>query len=619
MIKKLLSGNEAIAEGALESGVEVVTGYPGTPSSELILYLTEIVKKEDLKIYVEWSVNEKVAIDVATAAAWSGKRVLVTMKMAGLNVASDTLINIAYKGVKGGMVLYVADDPDTHAGCTEQDSRYYSFLSSVPMLDPCDPADAKRLTKIAFEISEKVQMPIILRSTTNISHTMGVVELYSHSKLLKPFNFKKNPKNYTTILANRLNQHELLLEKLKKVKELYNKFNVNHLELKNKYGVIASGVSWAYVQEIINNFELDLSTLKIDSENPWPEEKVREMIQHVDAILVIEEQESIVENMVKKTMVNMKRLIPILGKESDIFPRVGEYNMDIVLQALSKFTNKELRFKKNIQLDMSKIKSYKPVRPLSFCAGCPHRATYYIINKAIKKLGFKKEDVIVTGDIGCTSLGVYKPLEILWTEVTMGASIGLAHGFKIAGAPNYVIATLGDSTFFHSGIQPLIDSMQHSSDLTVIVMDNRWTSMTGFQPNPNTGLDIFYKSANSVSISKIAEAIGAFTITISPFEVKKSIDIVAETIIKKGLKVIISKEECMLQKMRFENKKHFYYINPEKCISCGACMKNLFCPAILFDKGKYYINQTLCAGCGVCAQICPVMAIELGGGEVNDI
>jgi indolepyruvate ferredoxin oxidoreductase alpha subunit len=254
VINKLLSGNEAVAEGALESGVEVVTGYPGTPSSELIPFLADIVKKENLKVYVEWSVNEKVAFDVATAGAWSGKRALITMKMAGLNVASDTLINIANKGVKGGMVIYVTDDPGTHAGCTEQDSRFYSFMSLVPILDPSDPMDAKKLTKIAFEASEKIQIPIILRSTTNVSHTMGLVECDNYSSSLKRFEFKKDAQNYTTILADRVNQRRLLLKKHVEVLELFDKFNLNQLDIKNNFGVIASGVSWTYLQEIINYF-----------------------------------------------------------------------------------------------------------------------------------------------------------------------------------------------------------------------------------------------------------------------------------------------------------------------------------------------------------------------------
>jgi len=609
VIKKLLSGNEAVAEGALESGVEVVTGYPGTPSSELIPFLADIVKKENLKVYVEWSVNEKVAFDIATAAAWSGKRVLVTMKMAGLNVASDTLINIANKGVKGGMVIYVTDDPGTHAGCTEQDSRFYSLISLVPILDPSDPMDAKKLTKIAFEASEKIQIPIILRSTTNVSHTMGIVECDNYSSSLKRFEFKKDAQNYTTILADRINQRKLLLKKHIEVLELFDKLNLNQLDIKNNFGVIASGVSWTYLQEIINYFGLELSTLKIDSENPWPENKVEKMIQNVEKILVIEEQEPITEIMVKKTMAKMKKIVPVLGKEDGTLSRVGENNTENVVSAVSKLIDRKLEFEKNIQLDRNEVKFYKSENNLTFCAGCPHRATYYIINKAIKKLGFKQDEIIVTGDIGCTSLGVYKPLEILWTEVTMGASIGLAHGFKISGATKPVIATLGDSTFFHSGIPPLINAMQHGCDLTVIVLNNLWTSMTGFQPNPNTGLGLFGKPSNVISISKITEAIGAFTVTISPFEVEKSIDIVAKTISKKGVKVIISKEECVLQKMRHGSKNIPYYIDQEKCIKCDACIKNISCPAII-DNNEYFIDKNICTGCGICAQICPVNAIK---------
>ena len=610
MIKKLLSGNEAVAQGALESGVEVVTGYPGTPSTEVIPFLAETIEKENIKIYIEWSTNEKVAFDVATAAAWSGKRALVTMKMAGLNVASDTLVNIVNKGVKGGMVIYVTDDPGTHAGCTEQDSRFYSFMSLVPVLDPSDPMDTKKLTKIAFEISEKMQIPIIVRSTTNVSHTMGIVECDNYSSSLKRFEFKKDAQNYTTVLADRVNQRKLLLKKHVEVLELFDKFNLNQLDIKNNFGVIASGVSWTYLQEIINYFGLELSTLKIDSENPWPENKVEKMIQNLKKILVIEEQEPIIEILIKKTMANMKKIIPVLGKEDGTLSRVGENNTENVVSAVSKLIDRKLEFETNIALDRNEVKPCKSESNLTFCAGCPHRATYYIINKAIKKLGFKQDEVIVTGDIGCTSLGVYKPLETLWTEVTMGASIGLAHGFKISGATKPVIATLGDSTFFHSGIPPLVNAIQHGSDLTVIILDNLWTSMTGFQPNPNTGKNLFGKPSNTITISRITEAIGAPTIIIKPFEVEKSINIVAETISKKGVKVIISKEECVLQKTRHGSEHLPYYIDQEKCIKCGACLKNTFCPAIIKDNNQYFIDNNVCTGCGICAHICPSNAIR---------
>jgi indolepyruvate ferredoxin oxidoreductase, alpha subunit len=606
---KLLTGNEAVAQGALESGVEIVTGYPGTPSSEVIPYLAHIVKKENLKVYAEWSTNEKVAFDIATAAAWSGKRSLVTMKMAGLNVASDTLINIANKGVKGGMVIYVTDDPGTHAGCTEQDSRFYSFLSLVPILDPCDPMDTKKLTQIAFEISEKIQVPIIVRSTTNVAHTTGIVECNGYPSFQKSFKFEKDIPSYTTVLADRESQRESLINKNLEVLNLFEDLNLNSLNIKNNFGVIASGVSWAYLQEIINYFALELTTLKIDSENPWPESKVTQFIENVEKILVLEEQEPIVESMLKKTMVNIKRLVPVLGKEDGTLSRVGENNMENTTMAVSKLIGKELKFKEKIQIDLKENKSNQSGKTLTFCAGCPHRATYYIINKAIKKIGFKQDEVIVTGDIGCTSLGVYKPLETLWTEVTMGASIGLAYGFKISGAKKPVIATLGDSTFFHSGIQPLINAIQYGCNLTVVILDNFWTSMTGFQPNPNTGLDLFGKPTNKISISSLTEAIGALTTTIYPFELAKSIDIVAETIAKKGVKVIISREECTLQKIRHVENITPYYIDDEKCIKCGVCLNNTHCPAIGYDNEEYYIDKNICTGCGLCAYSCPVNAI----------
>ena len=608
---KLLTGNEAVAQGALEAGVDVVTGYPGTPSSEVIPFLVDIVKQNNLKVYTEWSINEKVAFDIATAVAWSGKRALVTMKMAGLNIASDTLINMANKGVKGGMVIYVTDDPGTHAGCTEQDSRFYSLLSFIPIVDPSDPMDTKKLVKIAFEVSEEVQIPVIVRSTTNVAHTTGIVEcddFHPYSSENK-FEFKKDIPNYTTILADREKQRRQLIEKNLKVLKLFEKYNLNQLNLKSNLGVIASGVSWAYLQEIINYFNLDLTTLKIDSENPWPESQVFNFINNVDKILVLEEQEPIVELLLKKSMVNAKKLVPVFGKEDKIVSRVGENNIENISKAISKYIGKELKFKDKIEIDLGESETDKPKKSLTFCAGCPHRATYYIINKAIRKLGYKNDEVIVTGDIGCTSIGVYKPLETLWTEVTMGASIGLAYGFNLAGNTKPIIATLGDSTFFHSGIQPLINAVQYGCDLTVVVLDNFWTAMTGFQPNPNTGIDLFGKTTNRINIASLINAIGAETITINPFEVEKSIEIMVDTIGKKGVKVIISKEECALQKFRNTKTTSYYYIDREICTKCGLCLKHTSCPAIGFDNKEYYIDKNACTGCGLCAYICPFNAI----------
>lgn len=608
-MKKLLSGNEAVAQGALESGVEVVTGYPGTPSSEVIPFLAGIVKKEELKTHVEWSVNEKVAFDIATAAAWAGKKSLVTMKMAGLNVASDTLINIVNKGVQGGMVVYVTDDPGTHAGCTEQDSRFYSFLALVPILDPSDPMDSKRIIKLAFDISEEIKIPIIVRSTTNVAHTMGIVECNDYSTTKKEFAFKKDIPNYTTISGDRETQRTILIDKFSKVLELFNRNGLNPFNVKNRLGVIASGVSWAYLQEIVQYFDLEITTLKIDSVNPWPENQVNQFIQKVNKILVLEEQEPILEIMLKKTMVDSKRIVPVLGKEDGTLPRVGENNLENISKAVSKLIGKELKFKEKISIDPEDDRKQPNKKNLTFCTGCPHRATYFIINKAIRKLGFKRDEIIVTGDIGCTSIGVYKPLETIWTEVTMGASIGFAYGFKIAGAEKPVIATIGDSTFFHSGIQPLINAVQYDCDLTVVVLDNSWTSMTGFQPNPNTGVDLFGKPTKKISIVSLTEAMGIPTTIINPFALEDSINTITEAIMQKGVKVIVSKEECTLQKLRHTERDTPYYINLELCTKCGSCLINTSCPAISYTNDEYHIDASTCTACGLCAYICPVNAI----------
>jgi len=534
---------------------------------------------------------------------------MVTMKMAGLNVASDTLINIAYKGVTGGLVVYVSDDPGTHAGCTEQDSRYYSLLSRVPILDVSDPQDAKELVKFAFEASEKIQIPIILRSTTNVAHTMGVIDQEPYKKNERPFAFSKNIPVYTTILADRESQHHAIFEKHERFSQLLESQGYNPISLKEKLGVIASGVSWTYLTEAVKLFSLDISTLKIDCENPFPSGKVIQMLEHCDKILVLEEQDPIVENMVKQTMVDCGKIVPLLGKHSGTCSRVGEYNFEIVKAALNELLDTQLLLPEENGTEPEPEPVAK--RNLTFCVGCQHRSTYYIIGKAVRKAGFKQDEVIVTGDIGCTSLGVFKPLETLWTETTMGASVALAHGFKSAGADKPVIATLGDSTFFHSGFAPLVNAVQHRSDLTVIVLDNSWTAMTGFQPNPNTGKNALKQEAQRISVVQLVEALGVPYEIIHPYEMKESIKTVAEMIVKPGVKVIISQEECALQRVRKTGKQEVFTVDPVKCKNCLTCIRTFACPAIRAGEDHPVIDRAMCIGCGACADVCPFGAIEV--------
>ncbi len=606
--EELLLGNEAVAEGALDSCVDVVTGYPGTPSSETIQYLAKKVETDGLSTYVEWSVNEKVAIDTATAAAWAGKRSLVTMKAPGLNVASDTLMNIAYKGVKGGMIVYVADDPGMHAGCTEQDSRFFSFLSSLPILEPSYPAEAKQFTKIGFELSEKLALPVILRLTTNVAHAFGNVPLSKRRKIHRDFQFKKDLATYTTILADRLNQHDDLFKKIERARGLIDDYGLNPLTLKSRLGAVASGVSWTYLEEAIQTFGLDLSTLKVDCENPWPREKAQSMLSRVDQILVLEEQEPIVETLLKKTVAEAGKFVRVIGKEDGTMPRVGEYTFELIACGLSQLTGRKLALS---GIEPNRIKPVTMKRTLTFCPGCPHSASYYIANRAIAKARLSRNEVIVTGDIGCTSMGVFKPLETPWTEVTMGASIGLAHGFKVAGAQGTVVATLGDSTFFHAGVPALVNAIQNGSDITVIVLDNGWTAMTGLQPNPTSGRTALGKKVAPIAIAKITEALGAQTVEINPFQITDSIETVASTIKKRGVKVIVSKGECALQSSRYEREKpHIPRVAEEKCKACGVCVTTFYCPAIIAHNKAFHIDDSTCVACGACLQVCPFNAIE---------
>ena len=351
----------------------------------------------------------------------------------------------------------------------------------------------------AFELSEEMSIPIIVRTTTNVSHTIGVVECGGYKERKSEFGFKKNIPVYTTVRAPRQEQHHALINKHEELLKLLEEEGYNHLELKGKTGVIASGVSRQYLKEAITNFDLDISILELDSILPFAKEKVKALLNHVDKVLILEEQEPIVETLVKKEASGMKKEIEFFGKEEGVLSRVGENNFEIVVEALAKVTGMDIGFDREIDFDQEEINKNKKSRSLYFCPGCQHMASYFIINEAIRKMKYKSDEVIVTGDIGCTSLGVFKPVETIWTEVTMGASIGMAHGFVVSGSPRPVIAVLGDSTFFHSGISPLINAVHHGIDLTVIVFDNSWTCMTGFQPNPNSGENVLKQKTKKIS------------------------------------------------------------------------------------------------------------------------
>ncbi|PIP13195.1 MAG: indolepyruvate ferredoxin oxidoreductase subunit alpha [bacterium (Candidatus Stahlbacteria) CG23_combo_of_CG06-09_8_20_14_all_34_7] len=583
-MKEILSGNEAVARGGYEGGLHFACAYPGTPSTEI---LENMAKYKE--IHSQWSVNEKTALETALGASFGGMRVLVAMKHVGLNVASDPLFSAGYIGAKGGFVIVTADDPGMHSSQNEQDNRNYARAAKIPMLEPSDSQESKELTKIALEISEEFDTPVLLRLTTRISHSKSIVEI-GERKIVEVKGYEKNIKKNLILPNHARLLHKKVEERLIKIKELSNDFKYNFIEYKNKdIGIITSGISYQYVKEAMP----DASVLKISLTWPLPERLIKEFANNVKKLYVVEENDPFIETEVKAMGIN------IIGKE--IIPIVGELNTRIIKESFNQVEKYNLK----------ETKEKSPARPPALCPGCPHTSVFYAINKL---------KLIATGDIGCYTLGALPPLNAMDTCVDMGASITNALGleYSLRGRDKRkIVAVIGDSTFFHSGITGLIDLVYNKGTSTVIILDNSITAMTGHQDNPGTGKTLMGEDAHRFDIEKLVRGLGIEDVfVVDTYNLNEVISLIKSETEREKASVIIAKRPCVLlpemQKKKFEK----YEIDEDKCTGCQMCVK-LGCPAISFDKAKKkaYINETICVGCSLCYQICKLGAINKVKGE----
>lgn len=619
-------GNEAIARGAIEAGVQVVAGYPGTPSSEIVETLTDVAK--ELGIYVEWSVNEKVAFEVALAASVCGLRALATMKHVGVNVAHDSIMQASYMGVKGGLVLLSADDPHAWSSQNEQDSRYIAEQGYIPVLEPSSVQEAKDMLVDSFALSEQFGHPIMVRSVTRISHGRGDVSLGAISREKRKCSFEKDPGRLVCMPEVTRKNRLLMIKRFEEVKKKADTLSYNQLRLADgaKFGIIACGLSYAYTLEAIKwlGIESKVSVLKIGTPYPLPEKQVKKLLNSAKEILVVEELEPFVETHIKSIAQQAGISVKIHGK--NLLPVTGELSTSKVTEAIAKLTNSKLPVDFS-QMDKlrKEVEPLLPWRPPTLCPGCPHRASFYAINIAAKRVARhygEGVEPIRIGDIGCYGLGVMPPLESVDISICMGGSFGLGNGFAhIAEAP--VIAHLGDSTFFHSGIPPLINAVYNKANVTMVILDNLTTSMTGFQPNPTSGYTSTGEEAVVIRPEDIAKACGVEIVeVIDPFDLQNAIDALEKAIRFEGPSVVVSRRLCTVlaqREMKRRGEKPVpCTIDYEKCTQCWACINLLGCPAIIEEENKITIDSSLCDGCGICAQICPFDAITSEVKDDND-
>ena len=575
IMKQLMLGNAAVARGLYEAGCAVVSSYPGTPSTEI----TEEAAKYD-EIYCEWAPNEKVAVEVAFGASLAGKRSFCGMKHVGLNVAADPLFTIAYTGVNAGMIIGVADDAGMHSSQNEQDSRHYAQSAKVPMLEPSDSQEALQFAKIAYEISETYDTPVLLKMCTRVSHSQSIVETSERvERETKPY--QKDIAKYVMMPGNAIRRHPIVEERTRRLKEYAETTELNRIEMSDtSLGIITSSTSYQYAKEV---FKEKASILKLGMIYPLPSKLILDFASKVDRLVIIEELDPIIETHCKALG------LEVSGK--DILPMEGEYSQRLIAEKLGCMLPSTMQLDETI-----------PVRPPVMCAGCPHRGMFFTLSK---------NKCTVLGDIGCYTLGAAAPLAAMDMTACMGASVSGLHGFNKAlgkESEGKTVAVIGDSTFMHSGMTGLANIAYNQSNSTVIILDNSITGMTGHQQNPTTGYNIKGDPAGKIDLEALCKAMGFARVrVVDPYDLNACDQVIKEELAAPEASVIISRRPCVL--LKYVKPKPALKVNADRCVGCKSCMR-LGCPAISIKNGKALVDTTLCVGCGVCQQLCAFDALE---------
>lgn len=585
-------GNEAIAMGAIAAGVKVVCGYPGTPSSEV---LETVAKRRPDNVYVEWSVNEKTAMEVAAGTAYAGSRALVTMKQVGLNVASDPLMCVNYVGIKGGLVVLSADDPGPISSQTEQDTRHFGKYARIPVLDPISPEDAYIMIQDAFELSERIGTPVIMRPTTRVCHSCASIDTAPVKEAPEAEGFVKDSR---WVIFPRLSYASKLklFEREEKLADELSEYRFNTLTGSGKIGVACGGISAAYASDAVSQLGAEVKILTVATPYPFPEKKALEFLEGLERVIVFEELDPVIEDALVTVCGKHGLRVEICGKRTGHTIHGGENNHNIIAEQLASFCGMSVPERADNGADAPTL----PPRPPILCAGCPHRASFYAVKQAMKG-----RDAKFSGDIGCYTLGNAMPLDMVDTCLCMGAGITIPQGLERGGDSGVHFGFVGDSTFFHSGITNVINAVYNGTDEVVVILDNSTTAMTGHQPHPGIGKRMMGDVCEKISIEKILQAIGVSSLrVVNPLDFDASVEAVKAAADEKGVRCIIFRSPCIA------------IVKSEKsaavkdCKGCKKCINELGCPALSVKDAKAVIEPSLCTGCGLCAKVCPFGCIE---------